>query len=269
MTLHIHDSVIGQLCVLKAVLPQAILLTGASGVGLKTIALDIANAYRLQAVIQPELLTKTSSIPLIGIDAIRSLYATTRTKSDIPSVVILDDADKMTREAQNSLLKLLEEPNSSTHFILTSHEPETLLATVRSRLQTLHFPNISTQQTQSVIDSICTVETTKLRQLLFIADGRVAEITRLLADDVYFYQTVTTMVAAKKLIEASQYDRIQMILTVKTDKLYIFDLLRRSIELLSRSPTVDSLRLIEKLFIAQDAITKNGNVRLHLTSAVV
>lgn len=46
-------------------------------------------------------------------------------------------AHSLTRSAQNGLLKLLEEPPSDTHFILIVPTIETLLTTVRSRVQHL------------------------------------------------------------------------------------------------------------------------------------
>jgi DNA polymerase-3 subunit delta' len=54
-------------------------------------------------------------------------------------VVILREAERMTDEAQNALLKSLEEPPSHTVFILTTHQPERLRPTVRSRCQRVSF----------------------------------------------------------------------------------------------------------------------------------
>jgi DNA polymerase-3 subunit delta' len=51
------------------------------------------------------------------------------------SVFLLLDAHLMNREAQNSLLKLLEEPPSSAHVLLTASSLQLLLPTVRSRCQ--------------------------------------------------------------------------------------------------------------------------------------
>jgi len=48
-------------------------------------------------------------------------------------VVLIDPADRMNDEAQNALLKTLEEPASSTVLVLTATRPHSLLATVRSR----------------------------------------------------------------------------------------------------------------------------------------
>jgi hypothetical protein len=54
-------------------------------------------------------------------------------------VVIFRETERMTEEAQNALLKSMEEPPSHTLFILTTHRPTALLPTVRSRSRTLYF----------------------------------------------------------------------------------------------------------------------------------
>jgi DNA polymerase-3 subunit delta' len=54
-------------------------------------------------------------------------------------VVIIDEADAMAASPQNALLKVLEEPPSSSVFILITARPDMLLPTVRSRCQRLRF----------------------------------------------------------------------------------------------------------------------------------
>ena len=54
-------------------------------------------------------------------------------------VVIIDDADTMLAAAQNALLKTLEEPASSSVFVLITSHPDVLLPTVRSRCIRLTF----------------------------------------------------------------------------------------------------------------------------------
>ncbi|MGE0255582.1 MAG: DNA polymerase III subunit delta' [Alphaproteobacteria bacterium] len=52
-------------------------------------------------------------------------------------VIVVDAADDMNRNAQNALLKLLEEPPARTVFLLVAHAPSRLLPTIRSRCRTL------------------------------------------------------------------------------------------------------------------------------------
>ena len=54
-------------------------------------------------------------------------------------VVIIDEAEALLPQAQNALLKTLEEPPSSSLFILLAELPDLLLPTVRSRLIRLTF----------------------------------------------------------------------------------------------------------------------------------
>lgn len=73
--------------------------------------------------------------PSIKVETIRNLIAWTTTRpyvAEHKTVVILE-ADRMTREAQNALLKTLEEPPSRTRMILTTSQELGLLETIRSR----------------------------------------------------------------------------------------------------------------------------------------
>ena len=53
--------------------------------------------------------------------------------------VIIDEADHLMHQAQNALLKTLEEPPPSSVFMLVTSRPDLLLATVQSRCPRLRF----------------------------------------------------------------------------------------------------------------------------------
>lgn len=54
-------------------------------------------------------------------------------------IVLIDDADTMNRNAQNALLKILEEPPPQTVLILIAHRPWAMISTIKSRTVTLPF----------------------------------------------------------------------------------------------------------------------------------
>jgi DNA polymerase-3 subunit delta' len=54
-------------------------------------------------------------------------------------VFIVRDADEITGQAANALLKTLEEPQSRTHFVLITSRPRRLLDTIRSRSLPVRF----------------------------------------------------------------------------------------------------------------------------------
>jgi DNA polymerase-3 subunit delta' len=58
-------------------------------------------------------------------------------------VVVVEPAEAMNQPAQNSLLKILEEPPSSVYFILVSSHWRRLLPTIRSRCRTMALPRPS------------------------------------------------------------------------------------------------------------------------------
>ena len=84
----------------------------------------------------------------ISIDQIRDVIAETAFQplEARCRVVILDPADQMRAEAQNSLLKTLEEPPSRTVIILIATNPYLLLETIRSRARILPFGEIPSEQ---------------------------------------------------------------------------------------------------------------------------
>ncbi len=66
-------------------------------------------------------------------------------------VVIIDSADEILVEAQNALLKTLEEPPPASVFVLVTSRPDVLLPTVRSRCQRLRFGRLSPAEVASVL----------------------------------------------------------------------------------------------------------------------
>ena len=60
------------------------------------------------------------------------------------NIAIIEDADLMTRRAQNRLLKILEEPYEGSVLILLSENSDRLIPTVRSRCQKFRFYDMGT-----------------------------------------------------------------------------------------------------------------------------
>lgn len=82
----------------------------------------------------------------IVVDQIRRLselavYSPSRGKA---RVFIIEPADRMNTEAQNALLKTLEEPPGRSVLILVTSRPNVLLPTVRSRCLALRFNQVPT-----------------------------------------------------------------------------------------------------------------------------
>ncbi|RUO73037.1 DNA polymerase III subunit delta' [Idiomarina ramblicola] len=90
----------------------------------------------------------------IGVDSVRELQRNvmqTANQSGLKVAVILQ-AEKMTEQAGNALLKVLEEPPSDTHWLVSTADAERLLPTLRSRMQWLSVSYPTTIQSDEQID---------------------------------------------------------------------------------------------------------------------
>ena len=166
----INNQSLSILISLRDRLPQSLLLTGSSGVGLYTIANSLAkNKNNTIFTVLPT--DKDDNIDIekgsIRVSSIRDLYRQTRTEQSNPQIIIIDFADKMSLTSQNAFLKLLEEPNPSIHFILLSHHPSMLLATILSRVWRINIKPISKKQSLNLLSSLKIFDQSTINKIMF------------------------------------------------------------------------------------------------------
>lgn len=77
----------------------------------------------------------------ILVDAVRELERETnfRPVEGAARLFIVEEADRLTDASSNALLKTLEEPHATSHLVLVTSRPASLLPTIRSRCQTVRF----------------------------------------------------------------------------------------------------------------------------------
>lgn len=141
-------------------LPHAWLLTGAAGLGKEVFARlwghyllckapgefacsECAGCHLTMANNHPDLLriAPEESGKHIKVDQIRDLISTLGQTAQRAGhqVAIISPAEALNRSAANALLKTLEEPMGQVLFILITHQPGALPATIASRCQRIHF----------------------------------------------------------------------------------------------------------------------------------
>lgn len=100
-------------------------------------------------------------------------------------VVIVDDADTMNRNAQNALLKILEEPPSNALLILITHRLGAMIPTIRSRCRVIAFDDLSPES----LDQLLTLEMgNSLMQsdkdlLKLMASGSIGDAQKIINSD--------------------------------------------------------------------------------------
>jgi DNA polymerase III subunit delta' len=265
-----HPSVKKHLKSLSADPPQAMLLSGESGVGLKTIA--IAWAQKLSGHPTSVILYRPNEKNTIPIDTIRTLYASTRARHETIQTIIIDDADAMGIDAQNAFLKLLEEPNASTRFILTSHRPQLLLPTVRSRVIELAVPRIPIEESQQLIIQNGISDKALTAQMLFIAAGLPAELLRLIKDEAYRQAKLECAALAKQLITGTRYEilRLSGKLTTRDTAQEVVSIALRMVKAqLKNSRDEAWQKKLGILLDISDGLERNYHVRTQLLQLVV
>ena len=164
-------------------LPHALLFSGEEGLGKKTIALRfIAEIFQSPIFAHPDFLfIKPDSSRQILIDQIRKVRRRLSLSSfSAPLVaVLIDDAHLMNIQAQNALLKTLEEPKGRALIILISSQPSNLLPTILSRCQEIKFYPLSKKEVVSYLKQK-NLSPEKIKKIEKISLGRAGVIINLL-----------------------------------------------------------------------------------------
>ncbi len=262
--------------VLEAVLqsmPHALLLAGPVGIGLKTIAEHYAT--QTDKVVMTVLPEKDEKIDIekgiITIAIIRRLYDITKTVAPAGRLIIIDYAERMAAPAQNAFLKLLEEPTEGTSFILLTHTPERLLPTILSRMQAITLRPISDAQSSALLDEVGVIDATLRSQLLFVASGLPAELTRLATNTKAFEIRAEIIRDARTYIQGTPYQRLKVAYEYKDSRQSALVLLEDAMKMIQTSLVRDGnmqyLRLLQSLERTHQRISEQGNVRLQLSAA--
>lgn len=255
--------------------PQSLMLIGEVGTGLHTIGQYIAESFKSEPItILPE---KNEKVDIangsITVDIMRRLYQQTRTKSDKDRTYIIDYIERMTHQAQNAFLKLLEEPNNNLHFILLSHNASKLLPTIISRVEAIYLKPITDKQTAAFIKKLGVTDKAKISQLLFIASGLPAEITRLVEDKDYFSIRSQIVRDAKIVINGSLYQKTLICQKYKDDRKSALILINDAAHILKNTAKSEyrdkTIKDIDKFLNAYERIEANGNIRLCLADMML
>ena len=124
---------------------HAYMFEGPSGVGINTMARELAaTLLEMENLFNsPDYIEITPDGNSIKIAQIRKLQSDILVKPyKSYKIYVIDEAQKMTVEAQNALLKTLEEPPKYAIIILITNNKESLLDTIKSRCEIIKFTPI-------------------------------------------------------------------------------------------------------------------------------
>ncbi len=193
-----HQQIIEQLqrTVASERIAGAYLFVGPTGIGKETVARHFAQLIFCQQEAQPPIVCGTCLAcrkvdsgnhpdlqfirpegSLLKIGQIRELQKQIIYEPLEASrkVYILTDAERMNPEAENCLLKTLEEPPASSVLILLTSNLQALLATTRSRCQILQFHPMPTQALAEILVNKFSATPEQATILAIAADGAIGK----------------------------------------------------------------------------------------------
>ncbi len=264
---------------------QSVIVTGTAGSGLTTLAHSMAasllgvDAQKLSE--QPYVRILSPENDKIGITNIRDLQQFVSlqipSKRQIGRVILIDDAHTLTREAQNALLKLLEEPPRQTVLILVSSRPRLLLPTILSRVQQLRVGRPEEHDVIRYLEKRG-YEQKSIARLLLASDQNIAETVRKLESGAQETDQVITLV--KQALAAEPFERLVLVDRELKDKTLARDFVRTlctvasgSVYGVAKRGDEAALRRWQTILAAGEraarALAQNGNQKLVLTELML
>ena len=199
--------------VLEERLPHALLIDGPEGSGKMAFATEIASALNCEnksdvtrpfpcgrcnacrrihegAFTDVKILKRTDGKATIGVGSIKEFRADmylSATESGY-KVYIIDEAERMTTEAQNALLIVLEEPPKNVVIMLLASGTDSILTTIKSRTQYVAMSRFTTEELSSHLGEVSSEarslsfrDPEAYKALLISADGRIGKAMELLS----------------------------------------------------------------------------------------
>jgi DNA polymerase-3 subunit delta' len=236
---------------------------------------------------------ESSSHTEIGIKEIQELQK----RASLPpfegkwTIFIIENAENLSPEASNCLLKILEEPPPRVLWILLATDKTRLLTTVISRCQCLELQPLSTIKVENILVTSHGIDKDKARLLSRLSGGCLGLALLAATDDSYLQQRSEQLLALFPLLKSGWEKRFDYIAQIENDRKSAEELIKfwliwwRDVMLIKYNciqavtnidfiPKIedwsDILTMLEiKDFIislktSQTQITQNANIRLVL-----
>lgn len=179
-------------------LSHAYLFHGLEGIGKRTLAQQFANRLlmkgskhssdlifkKMMEANHPDYWVLGQNEGSIKTEEVEDLRDFLRSKplESAYKVVLIDQAHNLTEQAQNRLLKTLEEPPAYGILLLVTHKPSDLLPTIHSRVESLSMSPLSALQLVMVLERRGTASQEACMEAAGMASGSVKRGIEILED---------------------------------------------------------------------------------------
>lgn len=164
----------------------------------------------------------------IGVDEIREQLNNDiqiKPYSSQYKVYIIPDANRMTEQAQNALLKTLEEPPAYAVIILISENESSLLSTILSRCITLHMKPLSKEEITEYLISELQMEPERAQIAAGFCQGNIGQAIRFANSEDFQVMKAQVLQLLKQIDTMSLPSIAEVIRSFAQDKKNIYDYL--------------------------------------------
>ncbi len=140
-------------------------------------------------------------------------------------IAILRDFDHARPQAQDALLKTLEEPPSQALLILLAPSTESLLPTITSRSQVIHLRPLSTETIHDVLVHDKQVAEDQADLLARLSGGRMGWVMQVLAEPSILEQRTEALNLLENSVPMNRAKRFEIAEDLSKDKLALYPLL--------------------------------------------
>jgi len=199
------DEIVGQEHVIKRVksmvkdknLPH-LLLVGPAGTGKTSLILVIA--YELYKERWRENILELNASDSRGIDVIRSEvknFAKTKPIGGVPfKICILDEADALTKEAQQALRRTMEKYSSTCRFCVLANYGSKIVEPIQSMCAIFRFRPLTKQDVKKIVERVAKQEKLKIQEnaydyLFDVSQGDVRRLLNILQSAASISKNIT------------------------------------------------------------------------------
>lgn len=210
-------------------------------------------------------------------------------------IVLINNAENMTEEAANSILKFLEEPKGKTIIILVTKSKDMLLPTIVSRCQIVKFLPIPLEVIKKELYNLSKDEQ-KVEELANLSGGKPGLALAMLKNPKIIQEQIKVLRQLENLVKSKLHERINFVSKIGKDRNFILEILDvwlsyfrdlmlvslnkqtpmtynflkdKLTEQVSRYSKSKLLKLIKDIYRTKILISHNINPRLALENLVI
>ena len=147
----------------------------------------IIKAIKAGEPLSDEGLQNLKKSAVIKIDEVRTIneFMFKTSYDDRWKIVIIDSVDDMNINSANALLKILEEPPTKSMLILISHNPNSLLATIKSRCNRVNLNPLTENEVASLLRRYRPeTDETSVKKIAAMSEGSIGKAINYVDNDI-------------------------------------------------------------------------------------